>query len=454
MDLGLDDSLGRWAERAAHSAERVASAAAELRAISELPLGVQPASDFGYERATARKLTAKERRLVELQAACGRRDAELEDLRDRARVAAAFREDAEQRLDALRAEVEALRQRAGLLVEQNGHKSGLFELALHETLQLKKTIQKFGGGCAEAGVGGLEAELLQATQAADVERTRALGLGGRESPLDSLDDDGSIVDEGVEREDRAPEMPRTRTWPTLQPPSWPTGGVVDPDEGEEASTAFRKPAVSRLPPRRLEAPVPGNADIAPRAFFDQDGKVLRSPRTPPGRVASTSCPASRRVRFDDKLQESPRVPREPVSAGHAAAVARSRSPILKRRQPPGSMASRADVSEAETCADANGIDQAEDCPPDEEPSDLLDGDGSGNCWEPSHEPLASPSVSPPPPASPPNGPALLTQLQQLKGEVESASAAADFVRPSQRRRPGASAPRAVVAPPPAHGRLR
>mmetsp|Transcript_133287 Transcript_133287/g.371561 ORF Transcript_133287/g.371561 Transcript_133287/m.371561 type:complete len:472 (-) Transcript_133287:71-1486(-) len=60
------------------------------------------------------------------------------------------------------------------------------------------------------------------------------------------------------------------------------------------------------------------------------GAALGRSQSAEARLGRSLPPLPRRVRFDDRLQESPRRPREPAAPGMAA---RSRSPILKRRLP-------------------------------------------------------------------------------------------------------------------------
>jgi len=281
VNLGFGADLDAWIKQNSDVAQRLASVAQALR--EEAVRGASLRSAQCFETAPSNKEEELQWLEVrELKEECRRRDEELAALRSRARSADALRDAAATRLLDTRAECASLRQKAEELAKRNKHKRDAFEKSLSETSHLRGLIRQLNN------------------------------------------------DDGVDDIYSAGSSPRSSS-PTLHPRSEVVGEVAHLQVASHSALGARPAFIgSAFTPSRMAGKSASTSTLRQPRPLEVSSPRLASPRPAARSASPRTHSVPRRVRFAERLQESPRAPpsarrAEPVS-GVSSAMARSGSP--------------------------------------------------------------------------------------------------------------------------------
>jgi hypothetical protein len=227
-------------------------------------------ADISPERQSRRLEIAK------LADECRQKDGELSELRTRVKSAVSLRDKMDARLEGLKLECEALKQRAHELSFRGNQKSGVLENALSQTEQLKGLIQQLGS----------------TESPTNVEFQRELGGGTsshpRVSPFSSV---------SVRGRDIVATMPLS--------------------DGKSISV-HDKPHVAVLGRQAVRSVE--QCTHPQWTSKSSNRNTVVSPRQSPCRAPGSHVPTMRRVRFAERVPESPRLLQhaKPVTRGSVA----------------------------------------------------------------------------------------------------------------------------------------
>eukprot|EP00747_Dinoflagellata_sp_TGD_P182568 gnl/TRDRNA2_/TRDRNA2_36868_c0_seq1.p1 gnl/TRDRNA2_/TRDRNA2_36868_c0~~gnl/TRDRNA2_/TRDRNA2_36868_c0_seq1.p1 ORF type:complete len:514 (+),score=84.62 gnl/TRDRNA2_/TRDRNA2_36868_c0_seq1:62-1603(+) len=446
---GLDYSLDQWAARSLAATRRLQSAAADLKlelqcvpsrrhrkdgeaaVDTAMPTTVAPSDCTSLcsssSSATLPKRASRAELVASLRAESKRLDSELGILRIEAKTAAQAELEGENELAMLQGEKEKLEQRVALMMEQRDAEAAALDEALREAAELKSLIQKFPGmGPAQSNTRCVDPAELSAEKTASASELPA---------------DGKVVT----------MLPAPRAVRNVNGPGSPGahGPTAKRDAAGSGDNPFGTPLSNREMRRRqrseTDSPTRSMRPLSPRS---DPGTPRRgsSPRSPRERCRSTPTsipPHQRRVRFDDKLQESPRKLKEPSHKDAAFLVSRSRSPILKNRSrsPLGAPTSSGDASPQKPASPKSGLSPSRSVPP----AATTTSSAAALAWSASCAAASGSAHT-----------TLLPMIAALRTEVESASAAVG-ADPSKYRAHVVGAVRrrlAAVAPPPQQPQLQ